>query len=314
MSGVNLSTISAPRGGRAEIMRSEDGGLTWSHPAVMIDTPLDDRSPDAASLSDGTLAASLFVSDETTSNTGIIRSFDDGKTWEQTPHYLQAPFKDASTDGPPLELPDKTLLLSAYGVNGELTNKEIASVVGIFRSTDRGDTWKCIATIKAPYEFSESSLAHLRDGRLVLIVRSEGALCWSSDGGETWTAPVRLPFRMADPWLLTLQDGTLLCVHRSYHKEHAGLRAILSRDGGKTWMAAGPDYGFSIDPSVYGYSRGIQLPDGSIYVVYQGTGGHKWDDARNMSIYALRFRVLKGGRGIELVPAPGAPAAEGKNP
>jgi hypothetical protein len=312
MSGVDISIINAPRGGRAEIIRSDDGGLTWSRPEVMIDTPLDDRSPAAVSLSDGTQVASLFVSDEKDSRTAIIRSFDDGKTWEQSPHYLEAPFQGAATDGPPLELPDKSLLLAVYGTNGEL--KDLASVVGVFRSNDRGDTWKCIGTIKAPYELSESSIAPLRDGRLILIARAEGALSWSSDKGQTWTEPIRLPFRMADPWLLTLKDGTLLCVHRSYHQEKRGLRAILSRDGGKTWFAAGPDYGFSVDPSVYGYSRGIQLPDGSIYVVYQGTGGHKWDDARHMSIYALRFRVRKGCRGIELLPAPGSAAAEAKGP
>jgi hypothetical protein len=132
----------------------------------------------------------------------------------------------------------------------------------------------------------------LRDGRLILIARPEGAVSWSSDGGRTWTEPVRLPFRTYDPWLLTLKDGTLLCLHGSYSKDKHGLRAILSPDGGKTWFAAGPDYGFSVDPSVYGYSRGIQLPDGSIYVVYQGPGGHKWDDARHMSFYGMRFRVM----------------------
>ena len=110
---------------------------------------------------------------------------------------------------------------------------------------------------------------------------------------------------MYDPSLLTLKDGTLLCLHGSYTKGKRGVRAILSRDGGKTWFAAGPDYGFSIDPTVYGYSRAIQLPDGSIFIVYQGTGGHKWEDARHMSLYCMRFRVRKGGRGLDLLPAPG---------
>ena len=308
LSGVDASIINAPRGGRAEIIRSEDGGLTWSAPTVMLDTPLDDRSPAAVGLTDGTVVASLFVSDEKNSQTAIIRSVDDGKTWDQTPRYLQAPFGDSATDGPPLELPDRSLLLAVYG--GDEKAHDFRN--GIFRSADRGDTWKCLGTIKASYEFSESSIARLRDGRLILIARSEGALSWSSDGGDTWTEPVRLPFRMADPWLLELKDGTLLCVHRSYHPEKRGLRAILSRDGGRTWYAAGADYGFSVDPSVYGYSRGIQLPDGSVYVVYQGTGGHKWDDARHMSIYALRLRVRRGGKGIELLPAPGSAGAGSK--
>jgi len=310
LSGADLSTIHAPRGGRAEIIRSQDGGLTWSTPQVMIDTPLDDRSPSPAPLSDGTLVASLFVSDERgNTRTGIIRSWDDGMTWEQAPRYLTTPFTWTATDGPPLEMPDKSLLLAVYGGAGKSNAEAVKSQFGLFRSEDRGDTWKCIATMKAPYDLDEPSIALLRDGRLIMISRPEGAVSWSGDGGHTWTEPVRLPFRMYDPWLLTLRDGTLLCVHGSYQKEKHGLRAILSPDGGKTWFAAGPDYGFSIDPSVYGYSRGIQLPDGSIYIVYLHTGGHRWDDAQHESLFALRFRVLEGCRGIELLPAPGSLAA-----
>lgn len=173
----------------------------------------------------------------------------------------------------------------------------------MFQSKDQGDTWKCIGTLKTYYDLDESSIALLRDGRLIMVARPEGALAWSSDGGHTWTDPVRLPFRMFDPWLLTLKDGTLLCVHGSYNQERRGLRAILSPDGGKTWFAAGPDYGFSIDPSVYGYSRGVQLPDGSVFIAYQQTAGARWADSCHMTIFGLRFRVLTGGRGIELLPA-----------
>ncbi len=308
LSGADIASINAPRGGRAEIIRSTDGGLTWSEPQVMIDTPLDDRSPAPVQLSEGPLVASLFVSDERgNARTGIIRSFDDGKTWEQTPRYLTTPFAWTATDGPPLEMPDKSLLLAVYGGANKGNVDKMKSEFGLFRSGDRGDTWNCIGRVKAPYDLDEPSIARLRDGRLIMIARPEGAVAWSSDGGRTWTEPVRLPFRMYDPWLLTLKDGTLLCVHGSYHKEKHGLRAILSPDGGKTWFAAGPDYGFSVDPSVYGYSRGVQLPDGSIYIVYLHTGGHKWEDATHQSIFAMRFRVLEGCRGIELLPTAASP-------
>ena len=231
LSGVDISTIHAPRGGRAEIMRSEDGGLTWSRPEVMLDTPWDDRAPSAVGLSNGPLVASLFTYDWKAVRTAIIRSFDDGKTWEQTPRYPEVPFKYSATDGRPLELPDKSLPLAVYG--GDDRSKHDTEQNAVLQSRDGRATWQSLGTIKAPYELSESSVARLRDGRLILITRPEGAVSWSSDGGHTWAEPVRLPVRMADPWPLTLRDGTLLCVHLSYNKEKRGLRAITSRDGAR---------------------------------------------------------------------------------
>jgi hypothetical protein len=35
---MGMPEVSAPRGGRAEIMRSDDNGKTWSDPAPLIDT------------------------------------------------------------------------------------------------------------------------------------------------------------------------------------------------------------------------------------------------------------------------------------
>src|SRR5262249_36124918 len=53
--------IDAPRGGRAEIIRSTDGGKTWSRPKVLIDTPWDDRAPNFCQLKDGTILCSFFT-------------------------------------------------------------------------------------------------------------------------------------------------------------------------------------------------------------------------------------------------------------
>jgi hypothetical protein len=297
---MGMPEVSAPRGGRAEIMRSDDGGKTWSDPAPMIDTEWDDRSPAVAQLPDGTLVASFFTYPSTA--VGIIRSFDDGKTWEQTPKKICAPFHSLATDGPPLVMPDGSMLLAAYGAEKQDSPYE---AIGIFASRDRGETWQYLATIRAPHEMSEPGLARMRDGTLVLITRPEGALSWSKDDGKTWTTPRNLPTRIFDPWLLTLRDGTLLCIHGSYNKPHRGLRALVSKDGGTSWTGAGPDYGFEVDPTVYGYSRGIELPDGSVYLVFQATGGHKTEDARSMSIYGMRLRVNRDGRGVKLLPAPG---------
>ena len=292
---MGMPEIEAPRGGRAEIMRSSDGGKTWGDPVPMIDTQWDDRAPAAAQLPDGTLVASFFTYPEPA--VGIIRSFDDGKTWEQTPKLIRAPFLSLATDGPPLVMPDGSLLLATYGKETENDRNE---AIGVYASRDRGATWTHLSTIRAPHEMTEPGLARLRDGTLVLLTRSEAALSWSKDGGKTWTAPRNLPLRIFDPWLVTLRDGTLLSLHGSYVKPHGGLRALVSKDGGRSWFGAGPDHGFSVDPTAYGYSRGVELPDGSLYIVYQGTGGHKTGDARSMSIYGMRLRVAKDGRGISL--------------
>lgn len=299
---MGMPKVEAPRGGRAEVMRSEDGGKTWSKPTVMIDTEFDDRSPAAALLPDGTLVATLFTyPHEGCGRAGVIRSFDDGRTWEQTVRYLPG-FACSSGDGPPLVMPDGSILIVMEGANRARGDNR---TIGVWRSRDKGANWELTGAIRAEFDQYEPSIARLPDGRLIVVTRREGALSWSSDDGVTWTPPVKLPFKLFDPWLLLLRDGTLLCVHGSYHKQKRGVRAILSRDGGKSWMAAGEDFGFAIDPSTYGYSRGMQLPDGSIYMVYIHTGGHKTADAKNQSIFALRFRVRPDASGVELLPAPG---------
>lgn len=296
---MGMQAVDAPRGGRAEIMRSEDGGKTWSDPVTMIDTEWDDRAPAVAQLKDGTLVASFFTYPD--AGVAIIRSFDDGKTWEQTPRIIRAPFHSLATDGPPLAMPDGSLLLATYGAEKEGDKHE---AIGIFASRDRGETWRLVSTVRAPQEMTEPGLARLRNGTLVLITRSEGAVSYSKDGGQSWTAPRNLPTRIFDPWLVTLRTGQLVSLHGSYIKPHRGLRALISNDGGVTWNGAGADHGFAVDPSVYGYSRGVELPDGSLYVVYQGTGGHTAKDASAMSIYGLRVRVKRDGRGVETLPAP----------
>jgi hypothetical protein len=298
-----IAEVDAPRGGRAHVMRSEDGGRTWSRPSVLIDTPGDDRAPAPLQLSDGTLLCSFFVWPPKMA--AIIRSTDDGRTWEQEPRYLKGPFRWTGGDGLPIELPDRSVLMATYAGIGAEDGK---MQQGIFRSTDRGATWGHLATLDAPFNLDEPHIAALPDGRLLTICRREGAVAWSEDDGKTWTTPVPLPFKLYDPWLLPLKDGTLLCVHGSYTEGRRGVRAILSPDGGKTWHAAGPDFGFSIDPSVYGYSRGVQLDDGSISMVYMHNGGHKPEHMKTQKIFAIRFRVKEGCRGIELLPAPGSPA------
>ena len=299
--------IDAPRGGRAMVIRSADEGRTWGKPQTMIDTPWDDRSPACVELPDGVILCSLFtypgVGDavqkpDLAPRTGIVRSFDGGHTWEQTLTRLPSPFTYDATDGPPVLLSDGSVLLAVYGRPKDCPHDQLA----VFRTIDRGDTWELLSTVRADHELSEAGLAELPDGRLVMISRSEGDIMWSEDAGRTWTEPVSFGMRMYEPGLLVMDDGALLCLHGSYGA--GGFRAIISADGGRTWTAPAPDHGFAVDPSVYGYGRGMVLPDGSVFAAYIHTGGHRTQDAQTQAIWGMRLRVRPDLSGIELVPRP----------
>jgi photosystem II stability/assembly factor-like uncharacterized protein len=305
--------VDAPRGGQAMISRSTDNGVTWSKPATMLDTPYDDRHPAITQLSDGTLVCSLFTAASEKGDceqldpskgprTAVVRSRDGGQTWESDPHRLPLVFLQEATDGPPLELPDKSVLLTSYGRDKELDRW----VIGVFRSTDQGAHWELLSKVVADHSLTEASMVRLQDGRLVMITRPEGALSWSTDDGRSWTPPVSFGFKMFAPTLQVLADGTLLCIHGCYHGDlgGGGLRAIFSCDGGATWVAPHKRYGFAVDDT-YGYSRSCLMPDGAAYLAYIGTGGHRFEDARNNSIWSIKLRVRPDHSGIELVPVAG---------
>ena len=145
------------------LIRSSDGGQSWSKPETIIDTPWDDRSPAFLELPNGTILCSFFMYSgasikehpELAHRTCVIRSFDKGKTWEQTPRKLPSPFLADATDGPPILLKDRSVLLAVYGTPREGGKEQQA----IFRTADNGETWQLLAVVKADHELSETGLA-----------------------------------------------------------------------------------------------------------------------------------------------------------
>jgi|GEM_PF-1806173 len=302
--------IVAPTGGRAMTTRSTDEGKTWSKPIALLDTPDDDRHPAWVQLPDGTLLCSMFtypgaeVADfvkqpENAYRTVIIRSLDGGNTWDKKLIRPPSPFLADESNGPLVLLKDGSVLLTISGVMQQGDPAQAA----VFRSEDRGATWKLLSTIKTDHELDEANATQLPDGQLVLIARPEGDVCWSRDQGRTWTAPQTFGLRLFAPSLYVLADGTLVCLHGSYAPGHGGMRLIFSTDDGHTWIAPAKDHGFLVD-DCYGYGKATQLPDGSLLVTDQGTGGHSTTDAKNMSLRWLRLRIRPDHSGIDLLSAP----------
>ena len=133
-----------------------------------------------------------------------------------------------------------------------------------------------------------------------MMARPEGDISWSSDEGKTWTAPATFGMRLYAPSLYALKDGTLVSLHGSYTR--GGLRIIFSTDGGQTWIAPAKDHGFLVD-NCYAYGKAFELPDGTLLIADQGTGGHTTADAKSMSLRLLRVRIRPDHSGIDLLPA-----------
>ena len=303
---IGLPNIWAPRGGRAHIMHSDDEGRSWSKPETLIDTEYDDRHPTILELNDGTLLCTFFTySLPRQANSWYMRSTDGGKSWSELEAFPGESFGGFG-NGSAIQLSDGTVLCS---VGGKVKDDGEHQGLNICRSRDSGKSFEVASVIEGVSGSSESPIAELPDGRIVLISRRSGPIYWSEDGGDSWSEPQTFGVEIYDPHFVVVPSGVLACFHGSYNG--GGLRAILSADGGATWRGPKEAVGYAVDPSVYGYSHAMVLPDGTVYVVYLHTGGHWPHDARTEAIWGLRVRVNEKADGIEILPAPGSPADTG---
>jgi BNR repeat protein len=297
----------APTGGRTMACRSTDQGKTWSQPFTIIDHPLDDGAHALFTCRDGTVlcfvgvqaswygyteAPEAFRTDIDGLNTKqfVLRSTDSGKTWS-APIWLDSAgdFYERAHGGRPIQLADGGILWATYYQSaGE---KHLRGAIR--RSDDSGRTWQVISIIKRPdVNIDEPAIAELKDGRLMLVTRPDGAVFYSQDKGLTWTdsgRPVVPPGspKFKAPQLIVLRDGTIVAVATC-----GNLRAWISTDDGKTWSKNIP-----LDTSSYGYPGSWILEDDeSILLPYCASGR-----APNR-VYLVRFRVNPARTGIELLP------------
>ena len=295
----------APTGGRTMACRSTDGGRTWSKPFTILDHRLDDGAHAVMTLPSGriiclvgvqaswygyTHAPKGFEKDIDGLNTKqfVIHSDDNGKTWSK-PRGLKSPgdFYERGHGGRPVLLSDGSILWATYY---QVRGRKFLSGA-IRRSTDNGLTWPVISRIvRKENAIDEPAIAELKDGRVVLVTRPDGAVFHSADKGRTWKdsgSRIVDSGKFKAPQLAVLGDGTLVAF-----ATWRNLRAWISRDGGKTWTKNLP-----LDTGSYGYPGSYILEkDDSILFPYCASGR-----APN-ALYLLRFRVNAKRDGVELLP------------
>ncbi len=290
--------------GKTQLVRSQDGGESWSPPETINNTPLDDRDAGIVVMRSGTIVVSWFagagwkyperylerhgaaVVDQWRRHYNKIgqevirqwdghwtrRSTDGGQTWEPPVNSI------ATAPHGPIELHDGRLLFVG---NAELDGE--SSLVSV-ESTDEARSWRLIGTVPVPEEdaedltYYEPHPVELPDNRIVCLWRyqhreqsrqdSHMRQTESGDGGKTWTVTQPTPIWGYPPHLIRLHSGDLL-VSYGHRRPAFGQRACISYDGGQTWDIEDEivlrDDAHNDD---LGYPASIELERGELLTVY----------------------------------------------
>ena len=259
---ISLPNTQLPKGGRVCAVRSRDNGETWSPAQVVYDDDLDNRDPHLAQLSDGTLVCTFFSlyakPDGTLGGVGtdLVRSFDNGETWETTPIKVST---DYYASAPVREQPDGSLVLGLY------SETPAGAWGAVSVSEDKGLTW-CppidIGRESGHRHDAETDTCRLGNGDLLAVMRPCMCYAISKDGGRTWSPSQPLGFPGHAPYLLRTSKGILLLAHRL-----PGTALHYSTDDGATWHGPVP-----IDTVGGAYPSLCELPDGRVFCVYYEEG------------------------------------------
>ena len=304
---VKTGAAHVGKSGRADLVRSRDGGKTWSKPVTLFDLPGRDDAIDLLGrLSDGTVIAAavsytwageIYSGDGWEADTWVLRSEDQGKTWSKPEKLQVTPFDWLYPFGRPVELSDGTVLLAGYGAYLDKAAKKKSDSRGatafVVRSNDGGKTWGEYTEVAQG--FNEICLARLPSGKLAATLRGDAGgtyLSFSKDDGRTWSKPSQQTGKAEHPAdLLVLADGRLLMSYGVRHQPY-GVQAMLSRDEGVTWgkkekilLAWDGDHGD------LGYPVSVQRADGKIVTAYYIVYGEK--DTRGDKGVAMKHSYTK---------------------
>lgn len=292
---------------------SGDGGATWSAGGTIASHATNDvREPQVTRLVSGDIA--LVYSQYSASATYlagdqvyISKSSDNGGTWG-TAVNIPTDFTDYSyTSAPVVELPNGDLILPVYG---EDTGDSYFST-RVVRSTDGGDTWANIAVVgdgqADSRHYSEPNIVLLTNGNLLCLMRSDTPnqnagqfyAAWSTNGGDTWTAPAAVMNATGRPHVIRLTNGMLLCIYRNRTDYQTDYQ--ISRTNGVSWESAVQLWGTSAVRMAY--AAAVEYQDGLIGVAI---GDEDADDNSNI-VFVRLYTTLGAGVLESNVPTGTAP-------
>ena len=261
--------------GIIQMVRSSDGGKTWSQEITVYDTPIDDRDVGIIQTADGTILVSWFTGPYGTEWQGhwTVRSKDNGHTWSKPV------WTEVTTPHGPIQLSSGRLLF--IGQRPHCSHSDDFDV-GIQQSVDDGLSWQTVGTFPVPasdLHYDECHVVECDSGKLIIVFRDEFSPHFilqseSTDGGGTWSSVHTTPIQGYPPHVIRLENNWLLMVYAK-RWEPFGEYACISKDEGVTWDIEKEIILISAPNGDLGYPASVQLEDKSIWTVYyqQETSG-----------------------------------------
>ena len=290
--------------GKAVMMTSEDEGESYSPPAPVIDTCLDDRDCGIATFGKNGVIVTSFnntVNFQRKHASPEEMAHLDSISPEEEARDLGATFRishdGGNTFGPlykspitsphgPIELRDGSVMWLGRTFSCENGRMETDAVKAYRVNTDDGcmdylgeienivvDGNKALSCEPYAIELDDGTiLAHIRVQyypiKLFTLYQSK-----STDGGKTWTKPRRiLPMSGGAPsHILKHSSGLLICTYGFRGDPMGtppfGIRVMFSHDGGESWSISEDIYENNLSLDL-GYPSTVELKDGSLLTVF----------------------------------------------
>ena len=286
--------------GKSVISYSYDNGKTYTAPAPVIDTPLDDRDAGICTFGEKGMIFTSFnnsadMQREHNKDDEYCQRYIDRITEDDEKNYLGSNFRISNDCGitfgkiysspvtsphGPTQLHDGTIIWAGnnfinYGDGIEFHILDTES--GSFEFLGK------VTTPDKNIELCEPHLVELPDGRLLCHIRGENETALSvyqtvsCDKGRTWSTPERLLDETggAPPHLILLESGLLVSVY-GRRKQPYGIMAMISNDYGKTWETDIRIYENTVSDDI-GYPTTIELDNGELLTVFYAKENNEED-------------------------------------
>ena len=290
--------------GKTVISYSEDEGQTWTLPAPVIDTLLDDRDGGITAFGESDVIVTSFNNSiafqrksagNYAANATFYNSYldliDKIKDWDK---YLGSTYRISHDNGVtfgeikkipvtcphgPAELPDGTLLYVGRKFSHDDRFRENEKHLSCYKVYPDGN-YEFLCEIENVEESNlmscEPHTIVLESGKILVHIRVQTTnsvnvftiyQCESTDGGKHFSKPHRLLDDQGGAPAHLIQDGDTIISAYGYRSEPYGIRAMFSHDDGETWETDQIILDDAPNADL-GYPSSVFLKDGSILTVF----------------------------------------------